>query len=146
MFIVFGVLRDFRDARQAVGWRKMKICTDCNIAAYKSFKAWALTQQHCKAIKVLCSNRRGKYLSGAFDKHLVVVGMTCRLTPHNTPQLDSMVEWLNCMLLEQVHALRYTSSLPKSLWGEVLRHTTWLKNWTAMCVLDGKTPFEALYS
>src|SRR6267142_3017767 len=29
--VVFRVLGDFGDARQAVGWRKMKISTDCNI-------------------------------------------------------------------------------------------------------------------
>jgi hypothetical protein len=37
------------------------------------------------------------------------------------------------------------SGLPKSLWGEALRHATWLKNRTATRALDGKTPFEALY-
>jgi len=39
----------------------------------------------------------------------------------------------------------HTSSLPKTLWGEGLRHATWLKNWTATCALDGKTPYEALF-
>ncbi len=42
--------------------------------------------------------------------------------------------------------LSRTSGLPKSLWGKALRHATWLKNQTAMHSLDGKTPFEALYS
>ena len=45
------------------------------LEAYKSFEAWALTQQHCKAIKVLRSNCRGKYLSRAFTKHLAAAGM-----------------------------------------------------------------------
>ena len=26
------------------------------LEAYKSYEAWALAQQHCKAIKVLCSD------------------------------------------------------------------------------------------
>ena len=115
------------------------------LAAYKSFEAWALTQQHCKAIKVLHSDQGGEYLSGAFDKHLAAAGTTHRLTPHDTLQLNGMAEQLNRMLLERVHALGYTSGLPKSLWGEVLRHATWLKNWTATRALDGKTPFEVLY-
>ena len=35
--------------------------------------------------------------------------------------------------------------MPRALWGEVLRHSTWLKNRTATLALEGKTPFEALY-
>src|SRR5229473_5354146 len=34
--------------------------------AYKRFEAWATTQQHCRAIKVLHSNQGGEYLSGTF--------------------------------------------------------------------------------
>src|ERR1700761_6739183 len=36
--------------------------------AYKRFEAWVLMQQHCKAVKVLCSDCRGKYLSDTFDR------------------------------------------------------------------------------
>ena len=39
----------------------------------------------------------------------------------------------------------HMSGLPKSLWGEALRQAIWLKNQTATCSLDGKTPFEVLY-
>jgi len=35
--VVFGVLGDFRDARQAVGWRKMKISTDRNMDVEKKY-------------------------------------------------------------------------------------------------------------
>src|SRR5260221_3532697 len=48
------------------------------------------------------------------------------------------------MLLERICAFAHESGLPKSLWGEALRHAVWLKNRTAMRALDGKTPFEAL--
>jgi transposase InsO family protein len=116
------------------------------LETYKSFEAWALTQQHCKAIKVLRSDRRGEYLSGAFDNHLAAAGTARKLTMHDTPQLNGMAERLNRTLLERVRALEYSSGLPKSLWGEALWHTTWLKNRTATHTLDGKTPFEALYS
>ena len=39
----------------------------------------------------------------------------------------------------------HSSWLPKSLWGEALRHATWLKNQTATHALDSKMPFEVLY-
>jgi transposase InsO family protein len=113
--------------------------------AYKSFEAWAITQQHCTAIKVLHSDCGGEYLSGAFDKHLAKAGTVRRLTTHDTPQLNGIAERLNRTLMERVRALNHSSGLPTSLWGEALRHATWLKNRSATHKLDGKTPFEALY-
>jgi transposase InsO family protein len=122
------------------------LCTkDEAFGAYKSFEAWAITQQHCTAIKVLRSDRSGEYLSGAFDQHLAKSGTARKLTTLNTPQLNGIAECLNRTLLERIHALTHASGLPKSLWGEALRHAAWLKNRTATRALDGKTPFEALY-
>ena len=72
-------------------------------------------------------------------------GTTWKLTTHDTPQLNGIAEWLNRTLLERIRAFTHSSRLPKSLWGEALRHATWLKNWTATRALDGKMPFEALY-
>jgi hypothetical protein len=40
---------------------------DKALEAYKSFEAWALTQQHCKGIKTLRSDHGGEYLSKAFN-------------------------------------------------------------------------------
>jgi len=40
--VVFGVLGDFGDARQAVGWRKMKISTDRNTSVYIQLKLLTL--------------------------------------------------------------------------------------------------------
>lgn len=116
------------------------------LEAYKSFEAWATTQHHCQAIKVLRSDRGGEFLSNAFDQHLAQAGTARKLTPHDTPQLNGIAERLNRTLLERIRAFTHTSGLPKSLWGEALRHATWLKNRTGTRALDGKTPFEALYS
>jgi transposase InsO family protein len=98
------------------------------LGAYKSYEAWATTQQHCKVIKVLCSDQGREYLSKEFDQHLAKSGMARKLTAHDTPQLNGIVECLNYTLLEQICAFTHTSGLPKLLWGEALRHTTWLKN------------------
>ena len=122
------------------------MCTkDQALEAYKSFEVWALTQGHCRAIKVLRSDCGGKYLSDTFNAHLVAVGMAHKLTVHDTPQLNGVAERLNRTLLERIRAFAHGSGLPKSLWGEALRHAVWLKNRTAMRALDGRTPFEALY-
>jgi len=115
------------------------------LKSYKSYEAWAIAQQHCTGIKVLHSDRGGKYLSKAFDEHLAAAGTARRLTTHDTLQLNGIAEWLNQMLLERVCALQHKAGLPKMLWGEALRHATWLKNRMATCALDTKTPSEALF-
>ncbi len=43
-------------------------------STYCQFEAWVKMQNHCGAIKVLRSNRGGKYLSEGFDKHLAATG------------------------------------------------------------------------
>jgi len=57
------------------------------LSMYKTFEAWALTQQHCATIKVLRSDRGGKYLSDAFNQHLKSASMARRLTMHDTPHV-----------------------------------------------------------
>jgi hypothetical protein len=112
---------------------------------YKGFEAWAVTQQHCTAIKVLRSDCSGEYLSRDFDRHLAAAGTSWCITVHDTPQLNGVAEHLNHTIAKCVHAFTHTSSLPKTLWGEALRHATWLKNRTATHMLDGLTPFQALF-
>ncbi len=41
--------------------------------------------------------------------------------------------------------LLHMAGLPQSMWGEALRHSTWLKNRTSMRGLGGKTPWQVLY-
>jgi transposase InsO family protein len=115
------------------------------LEAYKSFEAWVLMQQHCKGIKILRLDQGGEYLSKVFDQHLAAAGTAQKLTTHDTLQLNSIAERLNRTLLERIRAFAHMSGLPKTLWGEGLRHTTWLKNQMAMHALDGKTPFEVLF-
>jgi transposase InsO family protein len=115
------------------------------LKSYKSFEAWAIAQQHCNSIKVLHSDCGGEYLSNDFDKHLVAAGIARCLTTHDTLQLNGIAKQLNQMLLKHVHALWHEACLSKMLWGEALCHATWLKNRTAMCALDAKMPFEALF-
>ena len=96
--------------------------------AYKTFEAWAVAQQHCQAVKVLHSYCGGKFLSGEFDRYLQSQGTARKLTTHHTPELNGISERLNQTLMDWIYGLTHDSGLPKLLWGEALRHTTWLKN------------------
>ena len=106
---------------------------------YWSFEAWAHTQCLCKEICIFHSDYRGKYLSAAFDKHLANAGTACRLTVHDTPQLNGIAERLNCMLMEKVQALLHASRLPQTMWGEALRHSTVAQKTVPMFGHFGKT-------
>ena len=69
------------------------------LAKYKEYEVWMQTQ-HGKPIKVLQSDRGSKYLSKEFDSHLKVNGTIGSLTVHDTPEENSVAEWMNHMLLE----------------------------------------------
>jgi transposase InsO family protein len=71
-------------------------------STYQRFEAWARTQNHCCAIKVLRSDRGGEYLSKEFDQHLAAAGTARRLTVHDTPELNGIAERLNRTLGEKV--------------------------------------------
>jgi hypothetical protein len=114
--------------------------------AYRSFEAWARTQNLCAAIKVLHLDHSGEYLSTTFDKHLMDAGTVRRLTIHDTLQLNGIAECLNRTLMEKVHALLHTSGMLQNLWGKALRHSTWLKNCTSTRALGDKMPWQAVYS
>ena len=47
-----------------------------------------------------------------------------------------------CTRAEHARALLIASGLPRFLWEEAMRHTTWLQNRTPTCALDGKTLYE----
>ena len=85
------------------------------LKAYKLYKVWATMQQHCKAIKILCLDYGGNYLSAAFNWHLAKASTVQKLTMYNTLQLNGIAKCLNCTLLKCIWAFTYVSSLPKSL-------------------------------
>jgi hypothetical protein len=111
--------------------------------AYKSFTAWVKTQFSID-IKCLHCDRAGEYLSMEFLAFLDKNGTNLKVTVHDTPEQNVVVECLNRTLMEKVRALLIASSLPLYLWGEALMHVTWLKNRTSMRTVVGKTSFEAL--
>src|SRR5580658_4370915 len=79
-------------------------------AQYLKYEAWCKTQ-YGALIKHLHSDQGGEYLSDTFEKHLDAAGMKQKLTVHDTPQHNGVVERHNHTILEQVHALLYVSSL-----------------------------------
>jgi hypothetical protein len=87
----------------------------------------------------------GKYLSEEFHQHLAAHGMKHQLTVHDTPKENGVAEHLNQTLLEYPCAMLIGSDLPKFLWGEVVTHATYPKNWMSIWALPNQTLFEVTH-
>jgi len=82
-------------------------------------------------------------MSDAFHAHLQAAGTVQKLSVHDTPEHNGVVERLNRTLVECVCAMLHVSALPHFLWGEAVQHACWLKNHTLTRALPGTTPYEA---
>lgn len=112
--------------------------------AYKAFAAWANTQ-HGAHIKRLCSDHGSEFTSHNFMNFLREQGTERRLTTHDTPQHNGVVESLNHRLLERMRAMLHQADLPKNLWAEAINFAVWLKNRTTTKTLGSITPYKRLY-
>jgi len=92
----------------------------------------------------LRSDRGGKYTGNEFTKFLVEQGTEHRLTTHNTPQHNRVMELLNRCIMEHIHACLIQSGLPKSLWAEAANFVIWVKNCTTTKVLGDIMPHKKL--
>ena len=66
---------------------------------YKEYKAWCQTQLDA-SIKVLHSDRGEEYLDKESILHLKKQGTNQKLTIHDTPSQNGVVEHRNCTIVE----------------------------------------------
>jgi len=114
------------------------------LESYKSYEAWCDTQLGAQ-VRVLHSDRGGEYKGQEFILYLNSRGTERKRTVHDTPQHNGVAERRNRVIVERVRALLHASGLPKSLWGEAVRHVVWLLNRTSMKAVAGNTPYEAAF-
>ena len=93
-----------------------------------------------KKIKVLRSDRSGKYESPFFDvcaQHGIIHET---ITPYS-PQSNGVVERKNRTLKEIMNAMLISSSLPQNMWGEAILSANYLLNKVPKRKVE-KTPYE----
>nr|GEW20796.1 retrotransposon protein, putative, Ty1-copia subclass [Tanacetum cinerariifolium] len=73
-----------------------------------------------KTIKLLRSDRRGKYMSQELLDHLKDHGIIAHRTPPYTPQHNGVSEWRNRNLLDMVRSMMSQTTLQKSFWDYTL--------------------------
>lgn len=71
-------------------------------------------------------------------------GIRRHLTAPYSPQQNGVVERRNRTLMEMTRSILKHRSVPNWLWGEAVRHATYLINRVSTISLQGETPYERL--
>jgi hypothetical protein len=112
--------------------------------SYKKDEAYIETQTGNR-IKASRSDRGGEFLSAQIINHQDQKGTVRELTVHDSPPQNGVAERGMRTRAERARALLIASGLPRFLWEEAMKHSTWLQNQTPARALDGKTPYEAVH-
>ena len=70
-------------------------------------------------------------------------GIKRHLSAPYTPQQNGVIERHNRTLMEMTRSVLNHFKLPNYLWGEAVRHSTYILNRVATRVLKDVTPYEA---
>lgn len=114
--------------------------------AFEKFKAFKtmIEQQTQKKIKTLRADRGGEFTSTEFQCFCEKSGIQRHLTAPYTPQQNGVVERRNRTLLEMTRSILKHMRIPYYLWGEAIRHATYLINRVGTRTLQSQTPYEVL--
>lgn len=109
---------------------------------FRKFKA-LVEQETGVSIKCFRTDRGGEFTSSEFQNFCENSGVKRHLTAPYSPQQNGVVERRNRTLLEMTRSILKHMSLPDYLWGEAVRHSTYLINRVASRALANLTPYEA---
>lgn len=109
--------------------------------SFKSFKAM-VEQERKTNIKTFRMDRGGEFTYTEFLKFCEASGIQQHLTAPYTPQQNEVVERGNRTILEITRSILKHTSIPNYLWGEAIRHATYLINRVATRTLKYQTPYE----
>lgn len=82
-------------------------------------------------------------MSHDFQEFCEREGINRHLTAPYSPQQNGVVERRNRTLLEMTRSIMKHMNLPNYLWGEAVRHSTYLINRVGTRALAYQTPYEA---
>ncbi|CAA7058194.1 unnamed protein product [Microthlaspi erraticum] len=109
---------------------------------FKKFKS-LIEQETGAAIKTFRTDRGGEFLSQEFKSFCDNAGIKRHLTAPYSPQQNGVVERRNRTLLEMTRSTMKHMGVPNYLWGEAVRHATYLINRVSTRSLVDQTPYEA---
>ena len=94
--------------------------------SYKQYEAWVKTHHNPDRIALLGSDCGGEFIDSKFKTYLQNVGTARHLNVHDSPQSNSIVEWLNQTLVESACSILFGAGLPPFLWAKAFHHAAWL--------------------
>ncbi|WZZ85883.1 hypothetical protein YC2023_114462 [Brassica napus] len=97
-----------------------------------------------KNILALRTDRGGEFTSKEFQEFCNKEGIKCQLTASYTPQRNGVVERRNRTLMEMTRSMLKAMNVPNYMWGESVRHATYLINCVPTRALKNQTPYESL--
>lgn len=112
---------------------------------FEKFRRFKTMVEHDTKQKVetFRSDRGGEFTSREFNDFCEQEGIKRHLTAPYTPQQNGVVERRNRTLLEMTHNILKHFKLPNYLWGEAVRHSTYVLNRVATRALKDVTLYEA---
>lgn len=110
---------------------------------FKRFKALVEQETRTK-LRNFRTDRGGEFTSHEFQAFCDRFGVKRHLTAPYSPQQNGVVERRNRTLLEMTRSILKHMNMSSYLWGEAIRHATYLLNRVATRSLEKKTPYEAL--
>ncbi|WZZ50841.1 hypothetical protein YC2023_050948 [Brassica napus] len=109
---------------------------------FKRFKTM-VEQETGTTIQTFRTDRGGEFNSQEFQDFCDDSGIKRHLTAPYSPQQNRVVERRNRTLLEMTRSILKHMEVPNWLWGEAVRHATYLINRIATRTLVLQTPYES---
>ena len=113
-------------------------------ACMKKFLGQMQRKTRC-AIKVLRSNRGGKYTGGEFQRLLNDNNIKHELTCAYTPEQNGAIERENQTIMESVRSMLHKSQVHGQFWREAATTTVYLLTRMGSKTMGDITPYEAWY-
>ncbi|KAG7558923.1 Ribonuclease H-like superfamily [Arabidopsis thaliana x Arabidopsis arenosa] len=124
-------------------WTHLMLAKSEVASILQKFIVMALRQFN-KQVKIVRSDNGTEFMSlkAYFAENGIIHQTSCVYTP----QQNGRVERKHRHILNIARSLLFQAALPTSFWGESVLTAAYLINRTPTPVLDGKTPYEILYS
>ena len=110
---------------------------------FKDFKSF-IEKEVKKSIGTLCTDRGGEFTSRQFLEFCNKSGIKRHLTAPYSPQQNGVVERRNRTLMEMTRSMLKATKVPNYMWGEAIRHATYIINRVSTRALMNQTPYESL--
>lgn len=109
---------------------------------FRNFKTM-VEQESDARIQTFRTDRGGEFVSLEFNSFCEDTGIKRHLTAPYTPQQNGVVERRNRTLMEMARSILKHMCMPNYLWGETIRHSTYLLNRVVTRALKNETPYES---